>query len=126
MIVLGAFAGLSLLLASFGMYGVISYLVGQRTREIGIRLALGAESRNVLGMLVGYGCRLAFLGVGIGLFAAVGVTRFMTSFLYGVQPTDAFTFAFVALLLMAVALLACYLPARRALRIDPIIALRCE
>jgi predicted permease len=126
MLVLGAFAGLSLLLASFGMYGVISYLVGQRTREIGIRLALGAESADVLGMLVGYGSRLAFVGVGMGLLAAVAVTRFMTSFLYGVQPTDAFTFAFVALLLMAVALLACYLPARRALRIDPIIALRYE
>jgi putative ABC transport system permease protein len=126
MLVLGAFAGLSLLLASFGMYGVISYLVGQRTREIGIRMALGAESRNVLAMLVGYGSRLALLGVGIGLLAALGVTRFLTSFLYGVQPTDAFTFALVALLLTAVALLACYLPARRALRIDPIIALRYE
>jgi putative ABC transport system permease protein len=126
MLVLGSFAGISLLLAALGMYGVISYTVGQRTREIGIRLALGAPSRNVWGMLLGHGALLAFLGVLIGLLAAVGVTRFMTSFLYGIEPTDSLTFAGVALLLMVVALLACYAPARRAMRIDPITALRYE
>jgi putative ABC transport system permease protein len=126
MLVLGAFAAISLLLAFFGVYGVISYLVGQRTREIGIRIALGARSHTVLGMLMGYGARLAGLGVALGLLMALGLTRLIKRFLFGVPPTDAFTFAIVASVLMAVALLACYLPARRAMRIDPIVALRHE
>jgi predicted permease len=126
MLLLAAFGGIALLLACIGMYGVISYSVVQRTQEIGIRLALGAQPRQVLGMILGQGARLAGLGIVIGLLAAVGVTRIMASFLYGVRATDPVTFAGVTLLLAVVALLACYLPARRATRVDPIIALRYE
>jgi len=126
MLLLGTFAALALLLASIGMYGVISYSVGQRTREIGIRMALGAERRNVFGMILGQGARLAGLGIAIGLLVALGVTHLMASFLFGVKPTDPLTFAGVSLLLLGVALLACYLPARRATRVDPMIALRYE
>jgi len=126
MLLLATFAALALLLASIGMYGVISYSVGQRTREIGIRMALGAERNNVFGMILGQGARLAGLGIAIGLVAALGVTHLMASFLFGVQPTDPLTFAAVSLLLLAVALLACYIPARRATRVDPMIALRHE
>jgi ABC-type antimicrobial peptide transport system permease subunit len=126
MLLLGTFAGLALVLASIGMYGVISYSVGQRTREIGIRMALGAERRNVFGMILGQGARLAGLGIAIGLITAVGVTHLMASFLFGVKPTDPLTFVGVSLLLLGVALLACYIPARRATRVDPMIALRYE
>jgi putative ABC transport system permease protein len=121
---LGAFGTLALLLAFFGMYGVISYSVTQRTREIGIRMALGAQPRTVLGMVLGQGARLAGLGIAIGLVTALGVSRMMANLLYGVKPTDASTFAVVSLLLATVALLACYLPARRATRVDPTAALR--
>lgn len=123
---LAAFSAMSLLLAAFGLYAAISYSVGQRTREIGIRLALGAESRNVLGMVVGQGARLACMGIVIGLATAACVTQLMVSFLYGVRPTDAMTFICVSLLLLIVTLLASYLPARRAARIDPAMALRQE
>jgi putative ABC transport system permease protein len=126
MLLLASFAGLALLLATIGMYGVISYSVAQRTQEIGIRMALGAARGNVFGMVLAKGARLAGLGIGIGLAAALIVTRLMTSFLYGVQPTDPLTFTAVSGLLIGVALLACYLPARRATRVDPIIALRYE
>jgi predicted permease len=126
MFLLGSFGVLAVLLASIGMYGVISYSVMQRTQEIGIRMALGAERRNVFGMVLGQGARLAGLGIVIGLAAALGVTRTMASFLYGVQPTDPLTFAAVSLLLVGIALLACYLPARRATRVDPMVALRHE
>jgi ABC-type antimicrobial peptide transport system permease subunit len=126
MLLLTSFGLLALLLASIGMYGVISYSVMQRTQEIGIRMALGAERRNVFGMMLGQGARLALLGIGIGLIGAFGVTRLMTAFLYGVQATDPLTFAAVSLLLVAITLLACYLPARRAMRVDPIVALRYE
>ena len=126
MLLLGSFGMLALLLASIGMYGVISYSVMQRTQEIGIRMALGAERRNVFGMVLGQGARLAGLGIAIGLAAALGVTRTMASFLYGVQPTDPLTFAAVSLLLVGIALLACYIPARRAMRVDPMVALRYE
>jgi ABC-type antimicrobial peptide transport system permease subunit len=126
MLVLGSFGALAIVLACIGMYGVVSYSAAQRTREIGIRMALGAERRTVFAMVVGQGARLAGLGIAIGLAAALGVTRAMTRFLYGVHPTDPQTFAAVSLLLVAVALLACYLPAWRATRVDPMIALRHE
>jgi len=126
MTLLAGFAGLALLLASLGIYGVISYAVSQRTPEIGIRMALGARPRDVLGMVVGGGLRLAALGVGIGLAAALALTRVMASLLYGVSTTDPLTFVSIPLLLLAVALAASYLPARRALRVDPVAALRSE
>ncbi len=126
MLLLGAFGGLALLLAMIGMYGVISYNVAQRTQEIGIRIALGAQRRNIFEMVLGHGLRLAVLGIAIGLAAAFAVTQVMTSFLYGIQATDPFTFTAVALLLVLVALFACYIPARRAMRVDPMVALRYE
>ena len=126
MILLGVFAALALGLASIGIYGVISYLVGQRTQEIGIRLALGAKRTDVLRLVLGAGMKMAAAGLLIGLATALGLTRLMSGLLFGVSPTDPITFAAVALLLMAVALAACYIPARRAMRVDPIVALRYE
>jgi putative ABC transport system permease protein len=125
-LLLTAFGALALILATIGMYGVISYSVAQRTQEIGIRMALGAQPRSVLEMVIGQGARLALAGIAIGLIAAFGVAKLIGSFLYGVQPGDPLTFAAVSALLLAVALLACYIPARRAMRIDPMIALRYE
>jgi putative ABC transport system permease protein len=126
MLLLAAFGILALLLAAIGMYGVISYSVLQRTPEIGIRIALGAQRRRIFVMVLIHGGRLVSIGIVIGLVAAFGVTRFMTSFLYEVRPTDPMTFTAVSLLLMAVALLACYMPARKAMKVDPMIALRYE
>jgi predicted permease len=125
-VLLGSFAGLALLLASVGIYGVLSYLVGRRTQEIGLRMALGAERTDVLRMVLGDGARMTLVGIGVGMIAALGLTQLMSSMLFGVRPTDPITFGAVAVLLCAVALLACYLPALRAMRVDPIVALRYE
>jgi predicted permease len=120
------FALTALLLAGLGIYGVISYMVSERTHEIGIRIALGAERRNIMQMVLRQGLGLAIAGAAVGVVGAVVVSHLMAGLLYGVRPTDPLTFAGVAILLIAVALLACYIPARRALRVDPVIALRHE
>src|SRR5271169_5187228 len=124
--VLGIFAFAAILLASVGLYGLIAYSVEQRTLEFGIRLARGADSPVLRNMIVRQAMSLAAIGIGIGLAAAFGLTRLLTNFLYDVKPTDPVIFASVAVLLAAVALLASYIPARRALRIDPALALRHE
>ncbi|HEY6466540.1 MAG TPA: ABC transporter permease [Candidatus Acidoferrales bacterium] len=126
MILLGVFAALALLLSAIGIYGVISYIVGQRTHEIGIRLALGAHPSDVLRLIVGQGTRLALIGVAIGIAAALALTRLMTKMIFGVSAHDPLTFIGVALVLIIVALAACYFPAHRAMRTDPMVALRYE
>jgi putative ABC transport system permease protein len=122
----GLFALTALLLAGLGIYGLISYIVSERTHEIGIRLALGAQSRNILRMVLRQGLRLAIAGAAVGLVCALIVSHLMAGLLYGVRPTDPLTFAGVALLLIGVALLASYIPARRVIRVDPLVALRYE
>ena len=129
MILLGGFAVLALLLASVGIYGVISYSVSLRVQEIGIRMALGAERRDVFRMIIGQGLRLALAGLLIGAVGALLLARLLSSFsrlLYGVRTSDPLTFMAVSLVLVGVSILACYLPARRASRIDPMVAFRCE
>jgi len=126
MLLLGIFAGLALLLSSIGIYGVISYLVGQRVQEIGTRMALGAQRRDVLQLILGRGIMLAAIGVGVGAVLAFGLTREMRSMIYGVSAADPVTFLGVSLLLIVVAVVACYVPARRAMRVDPMMALRYE
>jgi putative ABC transport system permease protein len=123
---IGSFAGLALILAMVGLYGLLSFTVMQRTREIGIRVALGAQRRDILNLILGQGIKAALAGVGVGLIAGLALTRLMASLLFGVKPTDVFTFAIVGAMLLVVAMAACYIPARRAMGVDPLTALRHE
>ena len=125
-VLLSIFAGVSLLLASMGLFGVIAWMVNRRTRELGIRLALGAQKRDVLGLVLRQGMNMAGSGIVIGFVGALALTRLLESLLFGVGPTDPVTFAIIPMLLFIVALLACWLPARRASNVDPMEALHCE
>jgi putative ABC transport system permease protein len=126
MLLLGLFAALALVLAAVGIYGVVAYSVAQRTHELGLRMALGAQHKDVLALVLRQGMKLALLGVALGLLGAFWLTGVLRDLLFGVPPTDALTFLSVAALLVAVALLACYVPARKATQVDPLLALRHE
>jgi ABC-type antimicrobial peptide transport system permease subunit len=123
---LAAFSGIALLLAVVGLYGVMSYSVAQRTREFGVRVALGAKVRDLLQLVVSQGMKLVAVGLVVGVAGSLALTRVLSGFLFGVQPTDPGTFAVVSALLVIVGALACWLPARRATKVDPVVALRAE
>ncbi len=124
--ILGSFSFLALVLAAVGLYAVVSQWMGQRTREIGIRMALGARPPDVMRLILGYGAGLALWGILAGVLIGLAVTRFVSALLFGASSTDAMTMAVIAVLLLLVALAACYVPARRAMRVDPMVALRHE
>jgi predicted permease len=126
LVLLGIFASIALLLAAVGIYGVVSYSVGQRAHEMGIRMALGARRQDVLTLVIGQGFKLALIGVLIGIIGAIGITRFLSNFIYGVRPADPLTFVAVSIILCSTALLASFIPARRATKVDPMVALRYE
>jgi ABC-type antimicrobial peptide transport system permease subunit len=126
LVMLAVAGSMALLLGVVGLYGVIAYSVSQRRREVGIRMALGAGKSAILNMIIGQGIKLVLIGVAIGLVGALGLTRFLSDMLYGVKPGDPLTLVAVSVILMAVALLACYIPARQAAKVDPMVALRVE
>jgi putative ABC transport system permease protein len=125
-LLLASFAGISALLSAIGIYGVISYSVSQTIREIGVRMALGAQKSDVLWLVISHGMTLTVAGITLGLIGSYGLTRLMRTLLFEVKPTDAMTFVAVSIALIAIALIACYIPARRATKIDPLVALRYE
>ena len=126
LVMLSLAGSMALLLGAIGLYGVIAYSVSRRTHEIGIRMALGAQREGILRLILGHGTKVALIGVATGIAAALGLSRFLSSLLYGVKPTDPLTFVGASLVLVSVALLACYIPASRAMRVDPMVSLRYE
>ncbi len=125
-LLLGIFAAVALMLATIGTYGVLSYLVTERQREIGIRVALGASAAGIVRLVVSQGLSIAIFGIAVGVLGALGLSRLTSSLLFGVSPTDPFTYVAVGTVILAVALLACLVPAQRAMRVDPLVAIRNE